>query len=229
MRCPACGSRVNDDAMFCQQCGARVSVERDPQDIAFDVRGRSKGRLRRTPPRSLRRARASSFAESRDYLDEESLVWEGSYSWKGMIHEFSLALLTTIGLTLAGLFLLQGEGIWTYLGVFLGAIWLLLFCVLLFRKFNFSYKLTDQRLIHESGILYRVLDRTEMIDIDDVRVEQDIIERIANVGKIRLRTSDRTHPRITFRGIDRPRQIADLIDDARRRERMRRGIHVEAI
>lgn len=229
MRCPACGSKVVDEALFCQQCGSRVRDAGSPQQGDDQVRRRRTRRSRGAPPDRLPRTRGSSLVESRDYLDDESLVWIGSYSWKGMIHEFLLAAVATALLVLAGVFLFQGDGVWSFIGVFVGATWLLLLCVLAFRKLNFEYKLTDQRLIHESGILYRVLDRTEMIDVDDVRVEQDIIERVANVGKIRLRTSDRTHPHITFRGIDRPRQIADLIDDARRRERMRRGIHVEAI
>ena len=118
---------------------------------------------------------------------------------------------------------------WFYIVAFIGTTWLLLCGVLILRKLNFRYMVTDQRLIHETGILYRILDRTEMIDVDDVRVEQGIIERIVNVGKIRLRTSDQTHPTIFFRGIDRVRDVASIIDDARRRERMRRGLHVESV
>ncbi len=146
-----------------------------------------------------------------------------------MIHEFVLATAATISLGAAGLFLFQDGTVWPTITTFVLSAWGLLFCVLIFRKLNFHYTLTSQRLIHERGILYRVLDRAEMIDVDDVRVEQDILERIANVGKIRLRTSDRTDPFITFYGISHPREIADMIDDARRRERMRRGIHVEAV
>ena len=227
MRCPACGNRISNDAVYCQQCGSRVRLEQPADDR---VQGSDRPQHRdfggRSPSGFQRR---KSLVDGTDYLDEEVLVWAGTYSWKGMIHEFLLAALATALLVAGGSLLFRGDNVWPVIGIFVGFIWLLLLAVLAFRKLSFHYRITDQRLIHETGILYRVLDRTEMIDVDDVRVEQDIIERIANVGKIRLRTSDHTHPYVLFRGIDRARDVADLIDDARRRERMRRGIHVEAV
>lgn len=224
MRCPACGTAIAAEAIFCQRCGSRVSAagvapaaDRNRRDFEQDG-----GRLRRRDPRR-------GLLDNPEYIDEERLVWRGTYSWKGMIHEFLLAAVATCVLVAAGAAMFLDDAAWFYIVAFIGTTWLLLGGLLVFRKLNFRYRVTDQRLIHETGILYRILDRTEMIDIDDVRVEQDIVERIVNVGKIRLRTSDQTHPTIFFRGIDRVRDVANIIDDARRRERMRRGLHVEAV
>ena len=51
-----------------------------------------------------------------------------------------------------------------------------------------------------------------------------------NVGTIVLNTSDETTERpeglLTMRGIENPRQVADLIDEARRTERNRRGLYM---
>lgn len=240
MRCPACGNRVTADAVYCQQCGSRVALAAPDHEYPEPSRDgyrdgvalgkeRLEERRSRLFGRNDQQTRRTRFGSSADYLDEEALVWTGTFSWKGMIHEFLLASLATVALVVAAFTLFQGENVWSAITMFLGATWLLLFSVLIYRKLNFHYKVTDQRLIHETGILVRVLDRTEMIDVDDVRVQQDIIERIVNVGKIRLRTSDRSHPSILFRGIDHARDVADLIDDARRRERMRRGVHVETV
>ena len=146
-----------------------------------------------------------------------------------MIHEFLLAAAVTFVLVSSGAGVFRDDTAWFYIVAFISAMWLLFGGALAFRKLNFRYMATDQRLIHETGILYRILDRTEMIDVDDVRVEQGIIERIVNVGKVRLITSDQTHPTIFFRGIDRVRDVASTIDDARRQERMRRGLHVESV
>jgi hypothetical protein len=62
-----------------------------------------------------------------------------------------------------------------------------------------------------------------------VTFTQGIIERILNVGTIKLSSSDRTHPVILLQGISDVKRIADLIDDARRRERRKRGVHIESI
>ena len=68
-----------------------------------------------------------------------------------------------------------------------------------------------------------------MIDIDDVTYYQGLVERMLNVGSIKLESSDRTHPELWLRGIDNVGEVADLFDDLRRKERRRRGVHIESI
>ena len=65
--------------------------------------------------------------------------------------------------------------------------------------------------------------------MDDVSYDQGIIERLLGVGTIRVTSSDRTHPEIALRGIDGVHEVATMMDDARRRERLRRGLHIEAV
>ncbi len=91
-----------------------------------------------------------------------------------------------------------------------------------------SYRLTRYRLFHEHGILGRVTNRMETIDIDDVTVQQSFIERMLNIGTIIVRSSDRTEPELRLRGIEHVNDVADLIDNARRAERQRRGLHLES-
>ena len=49
------------------------------------------------------------------------------------------------------------------------------------------------------------------------------------VGTIRIRSSDVTDPQITLPGIENGAEIARAMDNARRKERMRRGLHVESV
>jgi len=77
--------------------------------------------------------------------------------------------------------------------------------------------------------LVRTTDRIEVIDIDDVTYRQGIVERALGVGTILLESSDRTHPTLILSGIDDVQRVAGLIDDVRRKERRRRGIHIEQI
>lgn len=164
-----------------------------------------------------------------DHDAEEELLWEGRYSWKGMAQEFGLCGLATFLAIGIGPTLIKDVQTAKYLAIFLVALWAILIVTLVYRQMRTRFRLTSERLYHNQGILYRVSDRLEVIDIDDVRVEQGLIEMIFRVGKIRLRTSDHTDPDITLRGIAPVQEVADLIDDARRRERRLRGIHVESI
>ena len=160
---------------------------------------------------------------------EETILWQGSFSAKGLIHSWLLALLLTIVMPVGGVYVDAGRIEWTVIAAIVALIWLGLLTLLGFQKLNVHYELTDQRLIHRSGILLRRTNRIELIDMDDVSHEQGLIERFFDVGNIEITSSDRSHPVIELPGINHVEQVAMLIDDARRRERMRRGIHIEQI
>lgn len=130
--------------------------------------------------------------------------------------------LITIGL-IAATFALPPVG----LGI--PVLWILLGCAYAYKKLSVHYELTTQRFIHKSGILKRVTDRIEVIDIDDVTYEQGIIQRMLGVGTIKISSSDRTHPELVLSGIDGVVNVADTIDDVRRKERRKRGLHIESI
>ncbi|MEZ6102131.1 MAG: PH domain-containing protein [Pirellulaceae bacterium] len=204
MRCPACGVKLAHDAIYCQQCGSRVSWE----------------------------ATAEEHLATRNLVsadEPETKLWQGTYSWKGMAGTFLLAIGITvvlpIGLLIADL---PPEGLG--LGIASLAIgWLLIAGLLVLRKLNVHYELTNQRFIHRRGILFRTTDRVETIDLDDVSCEQGIIERILGSGTIVVRSSDRSHPTLRMRGVNRVHEVAHQMDEARRRERLRRGLYVEAI
>ena len=93
--------------------------------------------------------------------------------------------------------------------------WLYFFMVLCYRRMSVHYLLTTQRFIHESGILRRVNNRIEVLDMDDITFEQSLFERLAGVGNIRIMSHDRSDPELVLRGIDNVPEVTRLIDDAR--------------
>lgn len=97
------------------------------------------------------------------------------------------------------------------------------------RMLSDHYELTSQRLKHRTGILFRKIHRIELIDIDDVMFEQGPIQAMLGLGAINLQSSDSSHPELCLQGIEDVRRVADLIDDARREERRKRGLHIEAV
>jgi len=174
---------------------------------------------------------AAKSRQDQDEDEQEDELWEGRYSSKAMIGKWILA-----GFVTAALLVLIIAFDWRSNG-YLWLTWLVI-CVLLwggfamqlaYRKLTCKYRLTSQRFIHESGLLKRVTDRIEVIDIDDVSFEQRIVERIVGVGTVKVMSSDRSHPELCLRGIEKVKDVAGLIDDIRRKERRRRGLHIESI
>jgi membrane protein YdbS with pleckstrin-like domain len=98
-----------------------------------------------------------------------------------------------------------------------------------YRRLSVHYRLTTQRFVHERGLLWRTVDRVELIDVDDVTYRQGPVERALGVGTIMMVSSDRTSPELRLSGIDDIRRVADMIDDARRKERRSRGLHIESV
>jgi membrane protein YdbS with pleckstrin-like domain len=210
MLCPACSTDIAADSVFCPKCGHRLS-EAAPAGA-------------RTPAEKLR-----SGDRSAPSSDPEQQLWHGTYSPKAMYGSWLLAtILTIIAIFVSALF-------WAVpfvalaAGIIVVVVWFSLFGFLVYERLSVEYTLTSQRFIHQVGFLRRVTNRIETIDIDDVTFEQGFIERMFGVGTIKLLSSDTSDPKLTLRGIDDVKRVANLIDDARRQERRKRGMYIESV
>jgi uncharacterized membrane protein YdbT with pleckstrin-like domain len=201
-----------------------------PQDDGVDLSSQDQPTMaasRQSPRERLQQAADQQRAE----MDEpEEAIWQGTFSSRAMIGNWILAGVVTVILPIVILVADIGNPYmwWGYLALSIG-MWLWFALQLAARRMTVRYYLTSQRLIHESGLLKRVTDRMEVIDIDDVSIEQRVVERMMGVGSIKIISSDRTHPELWMRGIENVRQVATLIDDVRRKERRKRALHIEAI
>jgi uncharacterized membrane protein YdbT with pleckstrin-like domain len=161
--------------------------------------------------------------------DTEVELWVGNYSGKEMIINWVVASLVTVAaIAVVAIFFLQ---VWQAWAIAMGAValmWIWLGLLLLYRKWGVAYRLTNQRFVHRRGLLAIRTDRIETIDIDDVAFTQGIFERMLGVGTIRIQSTDRSDPELILRGIDKVQEVASLMDGARRKERVRRGLHIEA-
>jgi hypothetical protein len=222
MRCPACGVEVVEQAVYCHKCGARVLSEGDePLEDSRPADGPVS-----EPADAFNRAASAGRDTSNPSEDE---LWRGGFSSKAMIGAWVTSGLISLAL-LAGGILLRASGTWWLVLVALMILpWLYYLSVLCYRRMGVHYLLTTQRFIHESGILKRVNNRIELLDMDDITFEQGLTERMVGVGTIRIASHDRTDPELVLRGIENVKEVASLFDNARIAERRRRGLHVEQI
>jgi hypothetical protein len=174
--------------------------------------------------------------------DSEQTLWHGGYSIKAMYGSWALALLVTIAAVVA-IVVTTFHPVATLVGVIVAAaLWIVLIGYYLIMRLGVDYTLTNQRFIHKQGLLRQVSNRVEVmgllrqvsnrvevIDIDDVQYEQGMFERMFGVGTIRLLSSDVSDPKLMLKGIDDVQRVANLIDNARRQERNKRGLYVETV
>ena len=176
-----------------------------------------------------------AIKDAQHHSEAEEKLWEGGYSPKAMIGTWLICALASM-LIIAALIFLPGmlganvdkKILWSVgIGILLAG-WGVAAVTYAFRRIGFRYELTNQRFIHRHGILVRTTDRIELIDIDDVAFTQGIVDRVLNVGTIRLTSSDRSHPNLQLIGIDDVSRVSGMIDDARRKERRKRSLHIES-
>jgi membrane protein YdbS with pleckstrin-like domain len=76
---------------------------------------------------------------------------------------------------------------------------------------NTHYKVSNQRVLIESGVLSRSLEEIDMRSIDDIEFHQTLMERIFGIGKVFIVSTDKVAPRLALIGIPDPRGIRELI------------------
>jgi uncharacterized membrane protein YdbT with pleckstrin-like domain len=213
MRCPACGVDVVESAMFCHRCGETISPGKTSEESP-------------NPQEQFRTA-----AESRKTATggEERDLWAGAFSPRAMIGNWVLTGIATLVAIIAWIVWMPPMVVWWALAGVVVVVWAYQVGVLMYRRMSQVYRLSTQRLIHESGLLRRTTDRIEVLDIDDITVEQGLVERMLGVGTIHISSSDRTHPDLRLRGIENVKEVATIFDNARLDERRRRSLHIEHI
>ncbi len=225
MKCTTCNATVADGAVFCPQCGARLKAGATAQPLvsptAAPIGAAEPAQGLRSP------GNPAGGRAARDVPEEE--LWQGGYSPKAMYGAWiGAAVATVAGLAAVLMFFNDGMG-WTIFAGAIAVLWLFLFGTLMYRRFSDRYRLTNQRFFHEHGILRRITDRVEVIDIDDVTFEQGIVERMLGVGTLRVTSSDKTTPELSLPGIDNIKDVANMIDGAHRAERQRRSLYIENV
>ena len=244
--CPECGTTLDANVLFCPQCGHRAEAP-----ASFDSSDSSKSQSSEpesiTPeqspavsktegnepssqqvPASQATNPINNFQPSRRDEPEVEL-WEGTFSSKAMVGEWILAGFVSIAAIAVAIFASFSSTAWLVTLGIIALIWVGLWVRLFLRRLSVHYRLTSQRFFHQAGILRRTTDRIEVIDMDDITFEQGLLDRFFGIGTIRITSSDATHPLLLVKGIDDVQRVSNMMDEGRRKERVRRGLHIESV
>ncbi len=199
MNCPRCSADLADGSAFCNKCGTALAAKPavpSPLPLAPTVRP--------------------------DEPEQE--LWKGGLSWLALAHLWILWVLWT-GLMLFVYFRWLSES--SFFGyVVLGLVCLPLGYIVLklgYGKLAIRYRLTTHRFFKQVGILSRKLNELELVRVDDVSVEQNVIQRLFDVGTVTIiAPTDNTDPRLELYGVDAPIPLKEKIREhvQKRRSRM---------
>jgi len=223
MRCSSCGAEVIAEAVYCHRCGQRIE-EPGGESPTLPNGAEASESLPRGPAETLRAGAATQSS-----AEPERELWRGGYSPKAMLSGWLISGLVDVALLVIGFYWGFSAKGWLILLPLMTLPWLYFAALLGYRRLSVRYQLTTQRFQHETGILWRVTNCIETIDMDDITFSQGPLERLVGVGTIRIISSDRSHPELLLSGIAEVQAVAEKFDSARRTERRRRSIHLEQI
>jgi uncharacterized membrane protein YdbT with pleckstrin-like domain/ribosomal protein L40E len=215
MFCHLCGAVLPDEAVFCMKCGAKLpTLGADARSAAPPGPGAAPAGhappLASPPaaplsPEAHTAARAGAAAVD---PRTEREVWTGRYSARALgAHAMALGAFTALVLALA---ISVGGPYWLWAALILIP-GLVLLGRLAYCKWTIRYRLTTQRFFHTYGFLVQRTDELELVRIDDVTLEQNIIERMFDVGTLAIDSTDKSEPRKLVKGIAHPQKLKELI------------------
>lgn len=155
----------------------------------------------------------------------ESELWTGRTSWKHYAGRVSLWVVANVLFAALIGWLASAKKWFELSGVIYAVLGGVLVSALIFiipvflRIISRRYRLTSQRLFVERGILSQTIDQTELIRVDDVRVEKTLIDRIFGIGTVTLLSTDVSDRLVVIEGIDNAEKVAEAVRTNMRTQR----------
>jgi len=69
------------------------------------------------------------------------------------------------------------------------------------RSLGILYRVTNRRIVVETGVLSKRLDQIDLYRINDYTVERPFSQRLLNTGNLLLKAVDKSTPELAIRGI----------------------------
>lgn len=73
------------------------------------------------------------------------------------------------------------------------------------------YRVSNQRILLESGVLSKRIDEVDMRTVEDIEFNQGVVERLLGIGDIGIIAADKRMGRFRLVGVENPRDVRELI------------------
>jgi uncharacterized membrane protein YdbT with pleckstrin-like domain len=180
---------------------------------------------------------AALAGSARDHAMAEQELWQGHPSAKAMIGSIVSAALLVVVLAVGAVLLFdplmglmgrasdevaanvtrQRETYAMVLAVVVTVVVVIRLLILAWHLFvlkSHHYRITNQRIVIESGVFSKHIEEIDIRTVADLEFRQSLFERILAIGDITLISSDRSAGRIRLQGLARPRELRELVRDA---------------
>ena len=151
--------------------------------------------------------------------DNSPPIFHGSVSmWMGFKTFLTSFILALIGAGAAVYSLVYGPGVLkdamliSGVALFLASAIMPIYVMMRIRSQR--YTITRRLIEREQGVIMKKVDAIDLAKVKDVELSQSILERMLNVGTIRVFSTDKTIPMMSIEAIPNPRPIYEQLRDA---------------
>jgi membrane protein YdbS with pleckstrin-like domain len=202
INCPECGKQVSSQAASCPNCGFALA------SAAGALGGARLGAPGAAAPTA------------------EQTLWEANPSLRLLLGEAVGVVSVVVLVLLLAAFAIPALGevgkntwfdpgkAWLVLAVVLGAYVVLRGIRMGLRAARLRatrYRLTNQRIMVETGLVSRTMADVDLRSVDDLVFRQGPVERLLGIGTVGVVSSDRNLPRLQLVGVKDPRATRELI------------------
>jgi uncharacterized membrane protein YdbT with pleckstrin-like domain len=95
-------------------------------------------------------------------------------------------------------------------------------------KIGIEYRLYQDSLEVESGLVSRNIENLQLFRVRDLKLRQSLLGRLFGVGDVMLTSTDQSTPHLTVRGVENPRAVYETLRElVARSQATRRTMIVE--
>jgi membrane protein YdbS with pleckstrin-like domain/DNA-directed RNA polymerase subunit RPC12/RpoP len=156
---------------------------------------------------------------------DEKDVFRKRPTWRAFFGRIFLAVLFAAAGLILALSASASPTLKWVIGLFGLGLGLILFLVVLVKRYSLLYRLSTQRLFVYRGLISRRIEELELFRVRDIDVLQNFWERIFHYGRMTVYSTDATTPKFEIVGLGDPLRVKDIIRfnfrNARIRERVR--------
>jgi uncharacterized membrane protein YdbT with pleckstrin-like domain len=151
-----------------------------------------------------------------DLRTGERVIFQGHPSWRSVLGFYLQGLLfTAVVAGVAALVTLIGGGVEMGVVVLAAvAAFALVIVVGFVKRLATTYTITNQRLHIRKGIVARKIQQTRIERVQNVNINQSVIERLLQVGKVDFDTAGTDDSDFTFAGVSQPEEVMQAVEQA---------------
>jgi uncharacterized membrane protein YdbT with pleckstrin-like domain len=151
-----------------------------------------------------------------DLRSGERVIFQGHPSWRSVLGFYikGLALAALAGGVAALVTAIGGSVDTGVVAAAAGAVFVLVLIVGFVKRLATTYTITNERLHIHRGIVARKVQQTRIERVQNVNIDQSVLERLLQIGKVDFDTAGTDDSDFSFTGVSQPERVMQAVEQA---------------